>query len=821
MKGFVFLWIVSILTVVSKPVFSQSWVDAVDRHGRDVYMPANQYKWDWGQATFLNALIHLYHSSAEGQKKIYLDYIRQAMDATYAVANGKHPNAVASGHGMAFLARITGDKKYLDKCKEIYADYLKIPRASNGGVSHRAETIELWDDTVYMLNMFLLEMYRLTGDEKYIADFVAQFNAHHEKLSDAKSGLWVHGWDADNINYDDGCSILGWPDKLTRKSSEIWGRGNGWVGMALSDALNAIPKKSKYREPLRKAFIHYVEAVAPLQNQESGHWYQLMTLPAEPKNFLESSATAMFAYTITMGLKMGILDPKKYGPVAERSYNGIIKNSLRDAGNGYQVPSRVSGGTCVGDENYYMGRKITEGTGFGYGAFIMFGLAYEQYKGLRRVDVYAQSGDWKHLFDGKTLQGWNQMNGKAKYEVLDGAIKGTTVTGEPNSFLVTNEEYGDFILELELKVGDMNSGIQFRSLPDAGINGKVRGYQAEIDPSDRAWSGGIFDEGRRGWMYQTEMNPTAKKAFVKNGWNRYRIEAIGPVIRTWVNDIPVAYLVDDLTLKGFIALQVHGVKMRAGGASVQWRNIKIQTGAAMRPRALDLSVPVANYTLNTISPLEQAQGFSLLFNGKDLTGWRAVLKQIPPAKGWEVTDGILQIMPADSNGKTKFGDLLSVKQYKAFELNFEFKLTEGANSGVKYFVTESSDSERAGLGLEYQILDDERHPDAKLGRAGNRTMSSLYDLIPANKLDPRFQKKIGEWNQGKIIVYPNNLVQHWLNGFKVLEYKRGADAYKVAVAHSKFAGRKDFGLAEQGPVLLQDHGNAVYYKNIKIRVLTD
>jgi len=185
--------------------FAQTtWVDAVDKHGREVFMPADKYKWDWGQATFLNSLIHLYNAKSPAEKIIYLNYVKVAMDATYNVANGKHPNAVASAHGMAFLARLTGDKKYLDKSNEIYADYLKIPRAVNGGVSHRAETNELWDDTVYMLSMYLLEMYRLTNDEKYIAEFLQQFDAHNETLTDKKTGLWVHGWDADNEDYNDG-----------------------------------------------------------------------------------------------------------------------------------------------------------------------------------------------------------------------------------------------------------------------------------------------------------------------------------------------------------------------------------------------------------------------------------------------------------------------------------------------------------------------------------------------------------------------------------------------------------------------------------------
>jgi len=95
------------------------------------------------------------------------------------------------------------------------------------------ETVELWDDTVYMLSMFLLEMYKLTGDDKYIANFLEQFNVHNKELTDKKTGLWVHGWDADSVFYDDGCSIKNWPDKITHRNDQIWARGNGCGGNGL------------------------------------------------------------------------------------------------------------------------------------------------------------------------------------------------------------------------------------------------------------------------------------------------------------------------------------------------------------------------------------------------------------------------------------------------------------------------------------------------------------------------------------------------------------------------------------------------------------
>jgi Domain of Unknown Function (DUF1080) len=433
--------------------------------------------------------------------------------------------------------------------------------------------------------------------------------------------------------------------------------------------------------------------------------------------------------------------------------------------------------------------------------------------------LHAQKENWTSLFDGKTLKGWNQKNGQAKYTVEKGEIVGTTVANTTNSFLCTNEEYGDFIFEVELKVDDaMNSGIQFRSLskPDFKDN-RVHGYQMEVDPTDRGWSGGIYDEARRDWLYIPNFNPEGKKAFRMGDWNKYRIEAIGSTLRTFINGIPTAHLIDDMTAKGLIALQVHAIYgTMKEGMKIRWKNIRIQT-TNLKASPLD-NCPVINMVSNTVSEQEKAQGVKLLFNGKDFTGWRGVHADKMPEKRWAVENGAINISPSD--GSETGNDIVSTEQYGAFELTFDFKLTEGANSGVKYFVNEAFESGgKSGIGLEFQCLDDEKHPDAKMGVVGNRTLASLYDLIPSTKLDKRFQRKIGDWNQGRVVVYPNNIVQHWLNGFKVVEYERKSNIYKALVARSKYEKYPDFGAADKGNILLQDHGNNVSFRSVKIREL--
>jgi hypothetical protein len=426
---------------------------------------------------------------------------------------------------------------------------------------------------------------------------------------------------------------------------------------------------------------------------------------------------------------------------------------------------------------------------------------------------------WQPLFNGKNLSGWRQLNGKAKYAVQNGEIVGTTVMGEPNSFLATEKEYGDFILEFEYKVDStMNSGVQFRSesKPDYQ-NGRVHGYQYEIDPSKRGWTAGIYDEGRRDWLYTMDLNPAAKTAFKQGRWNKARIECIGNNLRTWINGVPGAYVVDNMTPKGFIALQVHSIGDRKDeGRQIRWRALRIQTGN-LKPSPY--SGPfVVNLLPNNLSAAEKANGVRLLWDGETTAGWRGAYKDKFPDKGWEIKDGTLNVLASSGAESTNGGDIVTEGEYGAFVLQFDFRLSEGANSGVKYFVTEKENNSGSAIGLEYQILDDEKHPDAKLGVVGNRTMASLYDLIPSSR-EPRARRPTGQWNRGMIVVHPDNRVEHWLNGWKVLEYQRGAAYYHALVARSKYAQWPNFGLAEKGRILLQDHGNAVSFRSIKIQEL--
>ncbi|MEH6769651.1 DUF1080 domain-containing protein [Maribacter arcticus] len=432
--------------------------------------------------------------------------------------------------------------------------------------------------------------------------------------------------------------------------------------------------------------------------------------------------------------------------------------------------------------------------------------------------------NWEVLFNGKDLKNFEQLNGGAKYEIKNNELIGTSKLGTPNSFMATKKKYGDFILEFDVFVENgLNSGVQFRSLSTPTfLDGRVHGYQCEIETSPRKWSGGIYDEARNGWLYPLTRNTNGQNAFIPGQWNHYRIEAIGSVIRTWVNNVQCANLLDNTTAEGFIAFQVHSIHdEELEGKTVRWRNIKIKTSGLEKSRKkVDVGVPEISYLDNQLTDNEIRTGWRFLWDGKSTAGWRGAKQDDFPAKGWEIKDGVLTILSSGGAESANGGDIVTTDLFSDFELSVDFKLTEGANSGIKYFVdSELNKGEGSAIGLEFQVLDDEKHPDAKMGKNGNRTVGSLYDLIRAentNNSRGKNFKGIGKWNNARIVVKDGH-VEHWLNQVKVVEFDRFSQMFKALAEKSKYEKWENFGRLPQGLILLQDHGDEVSFKNIKIR----
>lgn len=362
------------------------------------------------------------------------------------------------------------------------------------------------------------------------------------------------------------------------------------------------------------------------------------------------------------------------------------------------------------------------------------------------ASALTNGGEWKGLFDGESLNGWEVRGGYAKYTIEDGAIVGTTVEGSPNTFLCTKKLYGDFVLEFEVKVDPvLNSGVQIRShvykkdrttvikrrgkeIKRVRPKGHVYGYQVEISNEKSGSSGGVWDEARKAmWLYDAKSNPAAGKAYKDNQWNKFRVVCVGDWIRTWVNSVPCADFRDPVDQVGFIGLQVHGV--RAGvSAQVRWRNIRIKELGrhVWRP----------------------------LFDGKSLEGWHTL-----PGGKWEVRDGVIEGSNVSSDGR--HGLLVSDERYKDFTVRLKFKAVQG-NSGLYFRVDEVG----GGVGVHgFQAEIDASKDVGGLYETGGRAW-----VVQPSSEDVAKWFRPGEWNEMAISAHGRRIVVH-VNGLKSAELK--------------------------------------------------
>lgn len=349
-----------------------------------------------------------------------------------------------------------------------------------------------------------------------------------------------------------------------------------------------------------------------------------------------------------------------------------------------------------------------------------------------KVDV--PDDRWVELMDGETLNGWTQVNGTAPYDVIDGAIRGTNVLDSPNSFLATDLVYSDFVIEFESRsIGDANSGVQFRTAPAPGSWSGVIGYQLDIDPTERRWTGGIYHEGVHVWRHSMARNIDCQAAYNHGQWNKYRIEAVGPVIATWVNDIACSHMVGDHHETGFIALQVHSIGQDTNylGSHTDWRGLRLLENPAQSDlwlaRRNDL---VEGWLENEISEIESENG------------WRSV----NPANGATVFD-----VPNDS-----------------FEFVMDMQVGASAEGRLNYALAEKDGT---CLGA-YKILDDSSLAEARseMDHMGSVPAKRASENLSEPGRPKRFYSA-DRWNRVRIVVTAET-IEHWLNSVKVIEYAR-------------------------------------------------
>ena len=405
--------------------------------------------------------------------------------------------------------------------------------------------------------------------------------------------------------------------------------------------------------------------------------------------------------------------------------------------------------------------------------------------GAEKTEGAPKSGEtsWQILFDGKTLKGWSNPYTWGEVKVTDGEIH---LVADKKFFLLTEKQYADFIFEAEVRMpeGKANSGIMFRCHKKPN---RVWGYQAEVDTSERKWSGGLYDEGRRGWLYPNKKKPETAKAFRKKAdgsfkrldWNKYRIECVGDRIRIWVNGVMTTDFRDSTDARGYIGLQHHGEK----GRLYRFRNIRIKV---LGPGA------GAEDSMGAACP---AGGIVLLDESGDLSRWQVEggRKKI----GWNVEDGVITIKPGS-------GSIITKRKFRDFRLHLEFNIPNGrkrrggGNSGV--YIQQR---------YEVQILNSFGKAKPSAGDCG-----AVYRTKAA---DVNACRPAGQWQSYDIEFH----APRWSDSGKKTKNARITVVQNGKKIHNdvEIPNKTGSGKAEgptDGPIKLQDHGSPVKFRNIWI-----
>ncbi|WP_158965410.1 PVC-type heme-binding CxxCH protein [Paraglaciecola sp. L3A3] len=407
-------------------------------------------------------------------------------------------------------------------------------------------------------------------------------------------------------------------------------------------------------------------------------------------------------------------------------------------------------------------------------------------KSPSQAKVEKADAGWRSLIADGNLDAWKKIGGNAGYVLEDDTIIGTSIASRDSTYFTTGEIFSDFIFEVDVQAeAPLNSGVQFRSKKIQGNRGAtVAGYQMEIDTAPRAWSGGIFDQGRRGWLYTLSRNESCSKEFKVDGWNKYRVEAVGQSIRTYINNVPCSNLIDDLSPTGFIALQIHSAGGDKVNKTVKWRDPKILTNNIKDHVNKPADIEQFSYINNQITTEQQANGWQLLWDGQSNTS--------PQQTGdWKIKN---QALKADAKQQKNSLTIPVTSHY--FELEFDVNSSDNADNGIHYL------RDTNGKGFEFQLSSE---TTVEQTANNNQAMGAIVGRVaPTNLTEPKGwgSLRIGKgWNRVRLVV-KGSQIEHWINNIKMVDYQYIGVIPKTV-----------------NPVIVENSKGSIEVKNLKLRNL--